>query len=500
MSTAEAGVRLTRDGRLRHLDSDVDLQWEHDVLDLSAVNEDPSSAFPHTGAITKSKAASTPSVDPSAPPRAQLRHTVVHPAAPLSKDVVEVEDLWQETLVEDDQGIALCCLAAVPDWENDIEWGTEYTSANQVQHSKPTTPADLNLDAIGDAEPIEWDSDSNMSERTGQHPTAKSVQLGARRQPRTSALFAERYGWDNARPAPRLSQSSLLAQRKTMQEDNTGVDQGRESDSTEATVDAVEADRVRGRCVPTAPEWFLDLQGSRTQEDKDREKLLDAGLWAPGVSIGAAMPSYLGLVPQKASADEAEDSAGKQHPVVASTPQIEILLHHAQKVDNSGLVPSFGGPESKLEAGRTNTAARVIHLARYGLVVLNANDASMTFEVLPNVPQAAKAIVESAAAEVIVPPPLPKKDADSARLAAAHEDKVAREFAAFNVSNDAKYRKTRVGRLADIAVRTGLLHAPIATNLSQLPLPNTLTQEELLRPHHPRNAWWIVRKSCAPTP
>lgn len=62
----------------------------------------------------------------------------------------------------------------------------------------------------------------------------------------------------------------------------------------------------------------------------------------------------------------------------------------------------------------------------------------------------------------------------------------------------AGYVKHRVGRLASVSVKSGFLHAPIATNLSQLPLPNALAHETLLRPHHPMHAWTLAPSECAP--
>lgn len=500
-----------RDGRLRHVSDAADLQWEHDVLDLTALPEPRTEVKGAAGKNDKAKPAAARAAEAPVPSRTQVRQTILQPAAPLSQDVVEVEDLWQETLAEEAHDIALLCRAAVPDWEQDIEWGSDDgVSLVEAVPGHAGSRARQDAAAAQAAAPIEWEDDSDGSERTEAPQSGKGARPPQVQRPNgpTPAVQrpngptpAERYGWDNARR--RVYGTAHAADwrpahgapKAEVEGEGSGAEQ--HSDSTDATVDAPVADGAPARAPAAASRSLTFLADETASSHKAKQRLLDEGLWTPGVSGSAAMPCYLKLPHSKPPEEGAEDAGGGERPSMSSAPEVQDVLRAAQKVDDSGLAPSFDSPEGKLAEGGLTAGARVSRLARCGLVVLNANDKSMVFEELPNVPEADKCAVEAASAKMVPPPPLPK-DAEASRLAAAHEDKVAKEFAVFNVSNDAKYRKTRVGRLADIAVRTGLLHAPIATNLSQLPLPNALTWEELLQPHHPHYAWWIHRRKCAP--
>lgn len=493
---AIAGTCLARDGRLQQISDSVELQWEHDVLDIAALPEQPADVKTAGGRKDQSKTPSASAAQALTPSQLQVRQTVLQ-AAPLSKDVVEVEELWQEALAEEAEDVALFCRVAVPDWEKAIKWGSDdgRSQFGAAHQGDAALPAEQDPEGKS-ATPFEWDSDSDTSEGTQALKLGKEVLAASGGQRSTGRTPAERYGWDNAceqRGEGGQKRHQRAAQSNKPVNDREGWAGDQHSESTDMTVDAPVTD---GAGVHTSVEATKSspFPGAESVSSKNpKQMLLDQGLWAPGVSHGAAMPYYFKLPAGQADEVGAGDTGSAEQFSMVSTPEVQDFLRAAQKVDDSGLAPSFDWPEYKLATGGFSAAARVGQLARSGLMVLNANDKSMVFEALPNVPEAEKLNVEAVSAQVVTPPPL-LKDAEATRVSAAHEDKVAKEFAVFNVSNDAKYRKTRVGRLGDIAVRTGLLHAPIATNLSQLPLPNTLTREELLRPHHPRYAWWIQRR------
>lgn len=474
----------------------MELQWEHDVLDTAALPEQPAKVQTADDRKDLSKTPSASAAQALPLSRLQVRQTVLQ-AAPLSNDVVEVEELWQEALAEEAEDVALFCRVAVPDWEDAIEWGSDdlQSQLGSMQQDDAVSPAEQDLEHKNTI-PFEWDSDSDKSEGTQAQQPGKQVLVVSGGQRSTGRTAAERYGWDNAHEqraevVQKPGQKAVQPMKPAFDGEGWAGDQL--SESTDMTVDAP-ASVGAGAHTPGKGTKSSPFPGAESVSSKNpKQMLLDQGIWAPGVCHGAAMPHYFKLPAGQVDEVGAGDAGSLEQFSNVSTPEVQDVLRAAQQVDDSGLAPSFDWPEGKLANGGFSAAARIGQFARSGLMVLNANDKSMIFEVLPNVPEAEKMNFEAASAHVVAPPPL-RKDAEATRVSVSHEDKVAKEFSVFNVSNDTKYRKTRVGRLGDIAVRTGLLHAPIATNLSQLPLPNTLTREELLRPHHPRYAWWIQRR------
>jgi hypothetical protein len=142
-------------------------------------------------------------------------------------------------------------------------------------------------------------------------------------------------------------------------------------------------------------------------------------------------------------------------------------------------------PSALMPSCRVSTAEKTL---------LNLNDASLVFETLPTAKSFGFPLVANAAAQIIPPAKAPLTN--SAHSLIMPGDAIAEELALFNVSNDVMYRKQRRGRVAGLAARTGMLHAPIAANLSQLPLPCNITREILLRPHHPKHTWSIEETRC----
>jgi hypothetical protein len=115
--------------------------------------------------------------------------------------------------------------------------------------------------------------------------------------------------------------------------------------------------------------------------------------------------------------------------------------------------------------------------------VLNLNDPCLLIEALPNLEPVAKAALRCSRALLLSPLPPTTKLVKVDPIVPG--DPVAQEFAHFNVSQEALYRRQRRGRVAGMSSGGSTLHCPIATNLSQLPLPCSLTREILLQPHHP---------------
>lgn len=128
--------------------------------------------------------------------------------------------------------------------------------------------------------------------------------------------------------------------------------------------------------------------------------------------------------------------------------------------------------------------------------VLNLNDTSLLIEALPG-PQGthAKAALQYSRALLLSPPPTTRKLVTIDPI--IPNDTVAHEFAHFNVSQEVLYRRQRRGRVAGMASGASSLHSPIATNLSQLPLPSSLTRDVLLQPHHPIHAFVPFDVPCA---
>jgi hypothetical protein len=129
---------------------------------------------------------------------------------------------------------------------------------------------------------------------------------------------------------------------------------------------------------------------------------------------------------------------------------------------------------------------------------LNLDDPTLLIQMLPNTGSMASAFLHGCRC-LLAPAPSCAALTSSAN-AMIPEDKIALEFVRFNISNNAQYRKQRRGRVAGMASGASMLHSPIATNLSQLPLPCNITASMLLRPHHPIHTFVPSPIPCASSP
>lgn len=174
-------------------------------------------------------------------------------------------------------------------------------------------------------------------------------------------------------------------------------------------------------------------------------------------------------------------------------PAVASFLDGIKHPDAAVLQPSSGAVVAPLAPSAAASDAKQRHTPH-----LNPNDPSLLLETLPSAAPGASASLAQARATLLPPPPPPAAQAAAAE-AIVPGDAVAAEFARFNVSQDALYRRQRRGRVAGMASGASSLHSPIATNLSQLPLPSQLTRDMLLRPHHPLHAFVPTPVQCAAT-
>lgn len=126
---------------------------------------------------------------------------------------------------------------------------------------------------------------------------------------------------------------------------------------------------------------------------------------------------------------------------------------------------------------------------------LNPNDPALILELRHGASAGAASALQHARCPVAPPPT--RAGPAAAATAIVPGDRIAEEFARFNVSSDAHYKRQRRGRVAGIASGAAMLHSPIAANLSQLPLPAQLTRSALLRPHRPLHKFMPESQSCA---
>ena len=134
--------------------------------------------------------------------------------------------------------------------------------------------------------------------------------------------------------------------------------------------------------------------------------------------------------------------------------------------------------------------------ARTAVLQLNSADPNLIVQARRTA--TAAALAPLAKTRCIVAPPTAQVPAQGAVAPLIPWDATAQEFARFNVSNDAQYRKQRRGRVAGMAVGAAMMHSPIATNLSQLPLPCAYTREMLEHPHRPIARFQLLPAPCAP--
>ena len=187
-------------------------------------------------------------------------------------------------------------------------------------------------------------------------------------------------------------------------------------------------------------------------------------------------------------AEEAGQAAEQAAPARALAPDVQSFLDGVRKPGPAGVHPlpaeSLRPFPDRTEPWRTSqqrpdrgTAADA------DAVQLNPNDPTLTLQLQPSAPDAATAALQRA--NCLTAPVAEQVTPGDATQAIVDGDPIAKEFAKFNVSNDAQYRKQRRGRAAGLGSGAAMMHSPLAAKLELLPLPSKITKEMCLRPHHP---------------
>jgi hypothetical protein len=187
----------------------------------------------------------------------------------VEPDVLDVEKMWREALLEEDGDATLCCLAAVPEWETAVKWGSTDGSESEREDVESERRAVAVRDSRKfDTAGVPYDTDSDYSSDNGplegdDRRTAVDWRMGMQHsgvgQDRLACLKSRTLGWDNARDEGRkLPRGMRLPCRLP------NVDQ-------EAPAPEVDSSATK------APIF---------------QQLLDSEVWAPHACRNTAMPHY----------------------------------------------------------------------------------------------------------------------------------------------------------------------------------------------------------------